>query len=138
MQRFPKIRMIVRGMAGNDHLEESSDCEPMQFSPVHKIQDVVRHLRDRLQLTRLETIVICKGAEMLREDTLLGTLADATGDVEVSLARFDTKPLWRMKQAALARARLHAEEGEWGAWSRELSEEDRWEAEEFECMPSSM
>ena len=110
----------------------------MQFSPVHKIRDVVRHLRFRLQLTRLEGIVICKGAEMLKQDTLLGTLADDAGDVEVSLARFDTKPPWEMKQAALARAQLHAEEGEWGAWSRELSEADRWEAEEFEYMPSSM
>ena len=137
MQRFPKIRMIVRDMAGNDYLEESSDCEPMQFSPVHKIQDVVRHLRDRLQLTSLEKIVICKGAEMLKEDTLLGTLADATGDVEVSAIRFDTKPS-EMVQAALARAQLHAEEGAWGAWSRELSEADRWEAEEIECMASSM
>ena len=100
MQRFPKIRMIVRSIAGNDHLDESSDYEPMQFSPVHKIRDVVRHLRCCLQLTRFEGNVICKGAAMLKQDTFLRTLADATGDVEVSLARLDTRPPWEMKQAA--------------------------------------
>ena len=130
--------MIVRTMAGNDHLNESSDYEPMQFSPVHQIRDVVRYLRYCLQLTRFEGIVICKGAEMLKQDTLLGTLADATGDVEVSLARLDTRPPWEMKQAALTRAGWHAEEGEWGAWSRDLSEADHWETKEFEHIPPSM
>ena len=104
MQRFPKIRMIVRDMAGNDYLEESSDCEPMQFSPVHKIRDVVRHLRYCLQLTRFEGIVICKGAEMLKQDTFLGTLTDATENVEVSMARLDIRLSWEIKQAASTQA----------------------------------
>ena len=130
--------MIVQGVAKNDHLEGSAGDEAFQFSPVHIIRDVLRHLRFRLQLTNLEEIVICRGAKILKQDTMLGTLADAAGDVEVSLAGFDIKPPWEMKQAALARAQLHAEEGEWGAWSCALSEADRWEAEEFEYMPSSM
>ena len=91
MQRCPEIRTIVRNMAGNDHLDDSSDCEPMQFSPVHEIWDVVRHLNHCLQLTRFESIIICDGAEMLKQDTFLGTLANATGDVEISMARLNSR-----------------------------------------------
>ena len=130
--------MIVQGVAKNDHLEGSSGDDAFQFSPVHRIRDVLRHLRFRLQLTNLEKIVICNGEKILKQDTLLGTLADAAGNVQVSLARFDIKPPSEMKQAALARAQLHAEKGDWGAWSRALSEADHWEAEEFEYFPSSM
>ena len=130
--------MIVRTMAGNDHLNESSDYEPMQFSPVHKIRDVARHLRHCLQLTRFESIIKCKGAEMLKQDTFLGTLTDATDNVEVSMARLDIRPSWEIKQAALTRAGWHAEEGDWGAWSRALSEADYWETKELEHIPPSM
>ena len=83
--------MIVRNMAGNDHLDESSDCELMQFSPVHEIWDVARHLSHCLQLTRFESIIICDGAEMLKQDTFLETLADNTSEVEISMARLDSK-----------------------------------------------
>ena len=50
--------------------------------------------------------------------------------MEVSLARFDTMPLGRMKQDALRRALCHANAKDWGAWSRALSEASDWEAEE--------
>ena len=110
----------------------------MQFSPVHKIRDVVRHLYSSLQSTSLDGIVICKDAEMLKQETLLGTLADARGTVEVSLARFDTMPLWKMKREALRRALCHANAGEWGAWSRALSEASSLEAEERKYMDPLM
>ena len=86
------MHMIVRNMARNDYLDESSDCGPMQFLPVHEIWDVARHLSHCLQLTRFERIGRCKGAEMLKQDTFLGTLAVATGDVEVSMARLESRP----------------------------------------------
>ena len=126
------MRIIVQNMAGNDHLDESSDYESMQFSPVHQIRDVVQHLRYCLQLTEFESIIICKDAKMLKHNTFLGTIADATGYVEVSWTRLDIKPPWEMKQAALSQARWHAEQDEWGAWSRALSEADYWESKEFE------
>ena len=66
---------------------------------------------------------------MLTQDTLLGTLAEATGNVELSAARYDSTPA-EMRLAALRRADVCAEEGAWGAWSRELSEASSWEAEE--------
>ena len=75
---------------------------------------------------------------MLKQDTFLGTLTDATGDVEVSMARFNIRPPWEMKQAALTRAGWHAEEGDWGAWSRALSEADYWETKELEHIPPPM
>ena len=81
MQRFPEIRMIVRNMAENDHLDESSDYEPMQFSPVHKIRDVLRHLRYCLQLTRFESIIICDGTEMLKQWLRCGVVCQACLDI---------------------------------------------------------
>ena len=91
MQRCPEIRTIVRNMAGNDHLDDRSNCEPMQLSPVHEIWDVVRHLNLCLQSTRFESMIICDGAEMLKQDTCLGTLAKITGEVEISLARLNSR-----------------------------------------------
>ena len=81
-------------------------------------------------------MVICKNAQVLKQDTLLATLADPSGDVDLTAVRFDTNPS-EMARAALARARLYAEEGAWGAWSRELSEVDRLEAEQRRRMESS-
>ena len=40
--------------------------------------------------------------------------------------------------AALSRAGWHAEQGDWGAWSRALSEADYWETKELEHIPPSM
>ena len=111
---------------------ESSEYEPMQFSPVDQIRDVLQQLRYCLQLTEFESSIICKGAKMLKQNGVLGTIADATGNVEVSWTRLDIKSPWEMKQAALSRARWHAEQDEWGAWSRALSEADYWESKEFE------
>ena len=129
IKSYPKVLVIVRDLAGNDYLRDSVDDEPKQFSPVQKIEDVVGHLRIRLQMWNWEKIVICKDAEVLKQATWLGTLADATGEVHLSAARFSTNPA-EMAQAALKRAKLYAEEGAWGAWSRALSEASSWEAEE--------
>ena len=67
-----------------------------------------------------------------------GTIADATGYVEVSWTRLDIRPPWELTQAALTRAGWHADQGDWGAWSRALSEADYWETKEFEHIPPSM
>ena len=120
--------MIVRDMAGNDYFEKENQEERV-WSPVHKIELVIRCLLIRLQLQCWEIIAICKDGQVLNKDTLLGTLADPTGRVELSSARFTTSHS-EMARAALARAQLHAEAGEWEAWSRELSEVDRLEAAE--------
>ena len=108
----------------------------MQFSAVHRVEDVVRYLRFRLKLRRWQNIDICKGVEILTQDTL-GTLAEATGNVELSAARYDSTPA-EMRQAALKRADLCAETGEWEAFNRELSEASYWVAEERESMASSI
>ena len=91
-QRYPKIHVSVRSMFGQDYLQESSGHVPMQFSAVHKVEDVVRYLRFRLKLRRWQNIDICKGVEMLTQETLLGTLAETTGKVELSAARYDSTP----------------------------------------------
>ena len=99
IRKSPKLCVIVRGLTGIDYLRVSVDDAPKQFSPIQKIEDVVKHLRTRLQLSSLETIMICKDAEVLKQETLLGTLADATGEVHLSAARFNTNPE-EMAQAA--------------------------------------
>ena len=132
MKKIPTIRMRLRSMTGDDHLNESSEYRSMQFSPMHQIRDVIQHLHYCLQLTEFESIIICKDAKMLKQNTFLGTIADTTGYVEVSWTRLDIKPPWEEKQAALSRARWHAEQDEWGAWSRALSDADYWETKEFE------
>ena len=38
-------------------------------------------------MIRFESIIICDGAEMLKQDTFLGALPNATGEVEISMAR---------------------------------------------------
>ena len=82
--------------------------------------------------------MLCKGTARLIQDTFLGTSANATGDVEVSLARLGTGPPREMKQAALTRAERHAEEDAWGAWGHALSDADDWETQELEYIPPSM
>ena len=122
-------------MFGQDYLQESSGHVPVQFSAVHRVEDVVRYLRFRLKLRRWQNIDICKGVEMLTQDTLLGTLAEATGNVELSAARYDSTPA-QMRQAALERADLYAERGDWDAFNRELSEASYWSTDEHESMAS--
>ena len=129
IQRFSKLCVIVRDLAGNDYLRDSVDDEPNWFSPVQKIEDVVKHLRTRLQMWSPEKIVICKDAEVLKQGIWLGTLADATGEVHLSAARFSMTSA-EMAQAALKRENLYAEEGAWGAWSRGFLEKNSWAAAE--------
>ena len=76
--------MVVHDLAGNDLLRDNANDEPMQFSPVHKIADVVDLLHIRLRLPYWENIMVCKDVEVLKPLTLLGTLADATGQVHLS------------------------------------------------------
>ena len=75
---------------------------------------------------------------MLKQDTFLGTLTDATDNVEVSMAHLDIRPSWEIKQAALTRAWWQAEKGDGAAWSRDLSEADYWKTKELEHIPPSM
>ena len=58
--------------------------QPMQFSSVNKIADVVDLLHTRLRLAFWENIMVCSDMEVLKPLTLLGTLADATGQVHLS------------------------------------------------------
>ena len=73
--------------------------------------------------------MICKDAEVLKQAKWLRTLADATGEVHLSVARFSMTSA-EMAQAALKRENLYAEEGAWEAWSRAFFETSSWEAEE--------
>ena len=84
LQRFPIICVVVHDLAGYDLLRDDVDDEPMQFSPVNKIADVVDLLHTRLRLAFWENIMVCSDMEVLKPLTLLGTLADATGQVHLS------------------------------------------------------
>ena len=83
-QSFPKICVVAHNLAGYDLLRDDVNDEPMQFSAVHKFADVVDLLHTRLRLPFWENIMVCRDVEVLKPLTLLGTLADATGQVHLS------------------------------------------------------
>ena len=92
IQRFPKLCVIVRDLAGNDFLRDNGDDKPKQFSPVQKIEDVVEHLRFRLRMWSWEKNMVCKDVEVLKQATWLGILADATGQVHLSAVVDEFQP----------------------------------------------
>ena len=73
-------------LAGYDLLRDDVDDEPMQFSPVNKIADVVDLLHTRLRLAFCENTMVCRDMEVLKPLRLLETLADETGQVYCSIA----------------------------------------------------
>ena len=103
--------------------------EARQFSPVQKVGDVAEHLRSQLHTSRWEQIIICKGAEVLKESTWLGTVANDAGEVHLSAARVRMEPA-DMVKAALERAKFYAGQADWEACCRALSEASSWETEE--------
>ena len=126
----------MRTISGRDYLQKESGHVPVKFSAVHRIEDVVQYLRFRLKLRRWQDIDICQGTKLLTEDTLLGTLAEETGNVELTATCHDFTPA-EMRHAALKRAHLYQQRGDWTASDRELSEAEYWVAEESESIASS-
>ena len=114
-------------MHGRDYFVNVPEEARREWSPTDKIAEVACRARSLAKLGSREDIVIYKDAQVVDQNVALGTLADASGVIELFsvLIIRDRKAMW---QAALARAQLHAEEGEWGKWSRACSEADYWEA----------
>ena len=89
------------------------------------IGEVVYRLRIELGLRPYDDLYVCQGAQMIKHETLLGTLADHRGIVEVSFVCVAGDPR-KLAINALERGRKYAEKGDWGAWSDACSEADHW------------
>ena len=74
-------------MTGKDHFEQESKDVIRQWTPLHKIRDVVQRIHSAVPLQRWQEIVVCKDAQVLDYSTQLGILADPTGVIELSFAR---------------------------------------------------